>query len=381
MGKKDFAPIDYNKVINAGLDKVIKGYTGVKISASAFNRLSQTERVAKLKDFGGKLFASYIKKKISCLSSEHEDSTPSMGFYAGESYVGFNCLGCESKYDIFDIVGVVYHLGSFKDKYSKCVALFCEQGSDRAFKGYGNKSYAYAGSSKVKQSSFKTLTPFEKTLKNKYYIEFPESPEDETQDLTLIDAASYLKKRGIFLGSASIGNNVRYWDYNNYTYIVFVNDDGTVCRRCVDDDYEWRWWNSKGNIGIFNESALYKGQPCFICEGAFDALSLRSIGLPAVSMNSTQNFKKLLGMDGIMPILLPDRDSGGITILNKFKDKFFTPDFYFEGFGDYEILKSGEDVNEAFVRIRRSGTDALLEWRIHLEDLICEAYEYYKRGK
>ena len=162
---------------------------------------------------------------------------------------------------------------------------------------------------------------------------------------------------------------------------MFILGDSAVGRRCVDDDYEWRWWNSKGNIGIFNESALYKGQPCFICEGAFDALSLRSIGLPAVSMNSTQNFKKLLGMDGVMPILLPDRDSGGITILNKFKDKFFTPEFYFEGFGDYEILKSGEDVNEAFVRIRKKGTDALLEWRIHLEDLICEAYEYYKRGK
>lgn len=79
-----------------------------------------------------------------------------------------------------------------------------------------------------------------------------------------------------------------------------------------------RWAKmNEGSPGIFNAQALYAGSDAvFICEGAFDALSVIEVGYTAIAINSTANVQALLRLLGDRPakvtlIIMLDNDDAG----------------------------------------------------------------------
>lgn len=89
--------------------------------------------------------------------------------------------------------------------------------------------------------------------------------------------------------------------------------------RNIDPDSKRRYHNPANcNIDLFNKKALFDTEPCFITEGAFDALSFLEIGCKAVALNSTSNVRKLLdeikAQTTCAPLILClDNDKAGET--------------------------------------------------------------------
>ena len=57
------------------------------------------------------------RRNFHCLNPEHEDHHPSMGFDRKNHRCV--CFACGARYDIFDVVGLDYHLTNTKDKFRK----------------------------------------------------------------------------------------------------------------------------------------------------------------------------------------------------------------------------------------------------------------------
>lgn len=68
--------------------------------------------------------------------------------------------------------------------------------------------------------------------------------------------------------------------------------------RNINKEDTFRYKNSKGTLDLFNKHYLKQeakeNELLFICEGVFDAISIEEQGFKAISLNSTQNTKKLL---------------------------------------------------------------------------------------
>jgi replicative DNA helicase len=62
------------------------------------------------------------RKNFNCLSPNHNDRTPSMGY--NREALNCHCFSCGASYDIFDIVGLDYGLQDFKDQLSKAAEIF-----------------------------------------------------------------------------------------------------------------------------------------------------------------------------------------------------------------------------------------------------------------
>ena len=385
--------IDADKVRDCGLASALDGYCGDLLDAKAFNKLTPEARVAVLKNFGRFVFSGFMGKKISCLNIEHLDAHPSMNLYIEKKEgtseflkrVAFHCHTCGANFDVFDVIGAVYYLSSFRERYAKAVALFCSEGACREYKAQNG------GRGQVRRS-YNTLSGYERTLANSYYkpIRFPYDNYEESE--AYAEAVNYLISRGVYRNEDEslpygvdyetqrmlFGSDVRYWENTKSgdVYIVFVNSDGSVCRRNTNRMSVYPHFNTKGDLGIFRESQLYEGEPCFVCEGCFDALILQLLGLRAVSMNGIQNFNKLVSLadKGIMPILMPDRDNAGLKGVKDLREQFFLPSFYDDA-SDESILKHKEDINQAFCRVKDGGSCEA--WVNALYNVFDEACRFY----
>ena len=170
--------------------------------------------------------------------------------------VAFRCASCGEVFDIVDIVGAVYNLGTFKEQYAKVVELFCEDGAYKELKNGCGGTY----------KRYSDMTPYEKTLVNSFYKPIPVEDDEDKSKASQI-AVDFLENRGmiisnleylgsfnIFLNEHILENDVRYWvPPSGGVYIVFINSDGSVCRRSTDPDALYRYNNGKGEIGIFRE--------------------------------------------------------------------------------------------------------------------------------
>lgn len=143
-------------------------------------------------------------------------------------------------------------------------------------------------------------------------------------------AVSYLKGRGISVDTAA-AFNIGYDPaadpaQSGYTSarIIIPTTKGHYIGRSTDPktDKKFAKLNNKGGKpGIFNEAALYDelaehGQPLFITEGAFDAMSIAEAGAAAIALNSTSNadllIKKLTEKPTAATLILSlDNDDAG----------------------------------------------------------------------
>ena len=81
------------------------------------------------KDYLKSKLADYLRQKginlsknFTCLNPSHPDHHPSMSFNPKTNQV--HCFACNVTYDIFDVIGLDYHLNSFKEQYAKACEIF-----------------------------------------------------------------------------------------------------------------------------------------------------------------------------------------------------------------------------------------------------------------
>lgn len=145
---------------------------------------------------------------------------------------------------------------------------------------------------------------------------------------------SYLQARGISQSTAEA-----YWlgfdpqsdpaktGYSTARVIIPTTPNHYVARAVNPIEPKYKAMNPKGSTpGIFNTRAIYADdvQELFVCEGAFDALSVLEVGGTAIALNSASNKRLLLDMLKEYPIkatliLCLDNDTQGAKATEELK--------------------------------------------------------------
>ena len=301
-----------------------------------------------------------LDSNFRCFIADHSDSNPSMRFSLERNVKAFHCFGCMEPgkhYDLFDAISEVYELGeqSYSKAYKIAVRLFV------------------AGALDSVESDF--TADMKKVMRYQFHIPI------EQDDL----AIAYLAKRGISK-EVAVQYGLHTWEQRGGRYIVFINSNGSLVRRLIAVNKSItgmyaeelpKWWNQKGQSGIFNfhctEKAKQEKQLVFLFEGALDALSLMSCigsafgGSNAVALNSTQNLPAFLRETDYPYIIgFMDNDETGLQAAEQLKEKgYFVVDYT-----EYEHLGSYKDINEAWVADREKTA-------IEIQQIIVKAKEYY----
>lgn len=99
-------------------------------------------------------------------------------------------------------------------------------------------------------------------------------------------------------------------------YIPYGSDSHYFATRKIGEKaYRKLPSNIYGSEPLFNKAALYSGQPCFICEGPFDAMSIEQSGGKAVSIGGNAFWKLIRCIreqkpDGLLILSLDNDDPG-----------------------------------------------------------------------
>lgn len=137
--------------------------------------------------------------------------------------------------------------------------------------------------------------------------------------LTAPESIAYLEKRGLSLDVCKRFGVGFDPSANGFPKLIIPCERGYFARAILDEDKVQKK-NSTGGNGFFNVQALSSSEPLFIVEGAIDALSIESLGYPALGLGSTANFREFANKceavkkaQGKIPffLLALDRDEAG----------------------------------------------------------------------
>jgi replicative DNA helicase len=281
-------------------------------------------------------------KPFRCLSRSHEDKNPSMSYDNKREKV--HCFGCGVDWDIFDVIGDEYGLSNDKDKFNKAYEIF---GIDI------NNS----------QNQPKIVYQFDNVDDSNQIPLNDNDPTDQVEGVRadlkpfFLQAQSnigdpnckaYLLKRGISMETATKYRLGYVSDWKSPKVlsegknppatprIIIPTSKNSYLARDIRDDEEVpetqkAYTKMKvGGVAIFNIDALTNGEPCFVTEGEFDALSFSEIGVNAAAIGSTSNttllLKQLETLSTYAPLILAlDNDDSGkqatIDLTNGLKEQ------------------------------------------------------------
>lgn len=121
--------------------------------------------------------------------------------------------------------------------------------------------------------------------------------------------AEYIQGRGISMETAA-GAYIGYDAQRRAIVIPTRSESGSsYVLRYTNPAMKIRYQNAEGlDVGLFNLKALKSGEPVFVVEGGFDALSILEAGYQAIALCSTSNAGKLIAMlERAKPESLPPR--------------------------------------------------------------------------
>lgn len=229
-----------------------------------------------------------------CLNPNHVDKNPSMRFTS--KYNICHCFSCSANYDIFDLVGIDFHINNFKDQIAKVEELYSKyisENNNEKQEVIDNTIYDYTN----------------------YY----------TKCIRNINKSNYLEKRGI---TQSLIKKYKIGYDDRRKLIVFpINQNCYFARSTINNDKI----KSKGSSDIWNKRHLYnsnKDDIVFVTEGIIDALSLETIdcNIKVVSINGVGNIKSLIrtiqdsSFSGTI-IISFDNDTAGINATKELEDE------------------------------------------------------------
>jgi len=195
-----------------------------------------------------------------CLDPTHEDVNASAFLKKGGEKIF--CRGCSSDYDLFDLIGFIIGTKDYKVEWNWAVRHLVQNGENYVIESTHN-SYSNAC---VPKSNI---------------------------ELTSSEGApyrAYFEDRGILLTLALEYKAFGKFDAQGNRYVCIPCGNQYIVKRNIDPKAAFRYKNEVGvQVECFNSNAISNAksdEPIFVCEGVFDALSLVSYNLKAVSINS-----------------------------------------------------------------------------------------------
>lgn len=287
----------------------------------------------------------------------HDDSTPSMNyFFAKKAFYCFGCCQDGHVYDLFNLLDIISQVQTgkaipFKEQFQKAVDLYVIDNGKKSSMGMVDSSnhIPYTQAMNKVRHGYLNLCDIKNDNIGKDYLKVRGISVPTARRLSVMTFAPKSDTSGADMGRV---------------YLTFINGDGSYVRRLIYEDKEiselysipaYKWWNSKGEIGVFNEQVLNhckeNGEVCFVCEGALDALSCEELGFHAVAINSVNHSMKFLDKykgTGVKFVCLADNDDGGQAMFKAFESAgIFIPP-YVNGEGGYTLTQH-KDCNECLI--------------------------------
>ncbi|MCI2056284.1 MAG: toprim domain-containing protein [Oscillibacter sp.] len=204
-------------------------------------------------------------RRFRCLNPEHCDRNPSMGYDPNRMKV--HCFACGADYDLFDLLTIDEHLTSPGEALKLAQA-----------------KYGAPLPLKTQPTAAKTAIP----PKSTGCALFRPSAEYIANCYQNRNETDYFAQRG--LSPATMERFQLGYDAKA-DCAVLPCEGGHVVRRSVT---EKKYLNEKGQPSpLFQPELLESGEPCFLLEGTFDALSAEELGYRAAALNGAGNREKL----------------------------------------------------------------------------------------
>lgn len=269
----------------------------------------------------GKLEEYLIEKGINpknlfhCLNPEHNDKHPSMSYDPKRNRV--HCFSCHADYDIFGVIGADYGLADFKSQFEKACNLFHIQPDGAPFRrGKSPSSSVHAAAAVPREADYTAFFD---------------------QAHSHIKETDYLSRRGL---NEDIADRFRLGFVKEWRHpkargnvpatprLIIPTGRGSYLARDTRADLtekEAQYSKMKvGPIQLFNLDALKADEPPFIVEGEIDALSIESLGHPAIALGTTSKVKAFVEYVGEaarrlnQPLILAlDADESGAKAMDE----------------------------------------------------------------
>jgi len=251
------------------------------------------------------------RKNFICLSPEHRDRNPSMGYDKGGCRA--HCFSCNATYDIYDLVGLYFKIDDKGEQYKKVEELY-------GFSNNSTKKKVVKPTKKVESKPIDTesITKYiEKCIKDVYLTDF-------------------FHKRG--LSDDTIATCKLGFDVDANAVVIPYSRAMTYYQRrsVVDKAFFKPKTEDAGPEPLYNEQAmrLKTRVPIFIVESPICAMSISQCGGNAVALCGTGHNKLIELIKKRQPtgtlIICLDNDEAGKTAteklvkeLAKFKDTKF----------------------------------------------------------
>ena len=176
----------------------------------------------------------------------------------------WHCFSCDSGGDLFDLIGLMGGIDSKAD-FPRVL------GEAREMFGRGLNVDSRAVSVRPRGIPAKPAEPER------------DYPAYLTECRAAIDGGmAYLQGRG-FAAETVARFGLGYDAAQNAITIPVNNSRHAYAARYLDPDAPHRY-KSHGRLDVFNVADLYKGEPCFVVEGQFDAMSIVQAGGRAVAI-------------------------------------------------------------------------------------------------
>jgi len=285
------------------------------------------------KDFVKGKLEEYLKDKgidtrkpFRCLNPKHEDKHPSMSFDHKRKKA--RCFSCRVDYDTFDIIGFDYGLTEPKDIFNKAYEFYGlnvdQQNPPNSPPNQSKNVLPNKPPADDPKTEEKPKEPAKETIEDKNKRESEErakkAKREERERYILkcskrINETDYFKKRG--LSEQTITRFSLGYDPNNPLIggpgLIIPTHEGSYLVRNIDNTSDKRF-RSEGDKQIFNQGALWSGNPVFIVEGEIDAMSVIETGAEAISLGSVAMVNKLID-------ILKEKQPSNILIISLDNDK------------------------------------------------------------
>lgn len=190
----------------------------------------------------------------------------------------WKCFSCNESGDIFNLIEKYEGLADFNDQLNRAADLFSVSID-------GKKEGARMTRRERRQAQPKPEPEKKPVVDFSGYIEKCRAAVGKT---------NYLKNRGF---SPEIIERFRLGYDEKENAVVIPYSDHYFIRRNLDpEEHNGRKYykpvaDMAGNEPIFNLQALYSGEPCFICEGQLDAISIAQSGAQAAAIGGGGRYK------------------------------------------------------------------------------------------
>lgn len=331
-----------------------------------------------------------LRKNFKCLSPDHHDSHPSMGYDSKRNKA--HCFSCGADYSTIDLIGLDYGLTDNSEIYKKAYELYGIEVDTAQDDFSPQKDYrrynAPLNANKPTNQRIDDIEDLEKPIKVYDFTKTIEAAHKES--LSNPQALEYYRARGLseeiikeyMLGYHKEGYNDLLKDFPElqsqgkkqglYKYVLpYVNNDKTcnyfiseITDRTQVDEFNGKYRKLKDiKANIFNERYLSSDSPetIFICEGIYDALSVEMAGGKAIAFIGTAHRRFLSLCKEYKPksrfIIMLDNDGAGQKAVEAVKEGLDILGL------EYAVHKpnNGKDANESIQKDREAFINDITE--------------------